>query len=557
MSNKVQLHRLPPRRHVDGWRVCGCDRSETRFRAIADAAPIGVFEADADGHVCYTNAAWEAITGIEGVDALDAGWQRMLHADDKDRVLAKWSAGLLKPVAYTQRFRIVRRDGTERHVDARVAPIVVEDKPDGFVGTLVDATHALEAEVLSDRARRQALESSRLKSGFIANISHEIRTPLNGVIGLTQILSDTSLDAKQRVYVDTLRQAGEDLLGLLNDVLDLSKVEAGAMRVESVAFDARRLIGESARLFEPTAAIRRLTLDVVVAPTVPKTLSGDPTRLRQVLSNLLSNAIKFTDCGGVTLSAEAIQTGADQVNLRLVVHDTGPGIPDDARQRIFEPFAQVDSSTTRRFGGSGLGLSISKQIVELMGGTLSVESVVGQGSTFTVDVPLRLGTVEPTVQTRNGRCGSRRTLRILIAEDNPINQLVLQTMLTNLGHDVATSDDGAVAAELAQSGSFDLVFMDCQMPVMDGYAATAAIRALPGKAGRVPIVALTASAMTSDRERCLDAGMDEYLAKPVIEADLVAVLDRIEALAAVASPAIASTDLSSYSNPLTGEPCEI
>ncbi|MEY2425957.1 MAG: two-component system, sensor histidine kinase [Actinomycetota bacterium] len=471
------------------------------YRRAFEASPHGVGLLSREGSWLQVNPAFCEILG-EPADA---------------DVLAE-SCRTLSRIVSEQPAEVVLRNG-------RVALWVAETP--NFLIAHVQRQQVTEAEATSERARDKAVEASRLKSEFIANISHEIRTPLNGVLGLTQILADTTLDEKQRTYVDTLFKAGNDLMGLLNDVLDLSKIDAGAMRPESVPFDPRALIQEVSRLFEPSASIRGLSFGVAVDSTVPEMLAGDPARLRQVLSNLLSNAIKFTDTGGVSISAEAARCGEEAVNLRISVSDTGPGVSSDAQRRIFEPFAQADSSTTRRFGGSGLGLSISKRIIEMMNGSLLVESREGAGATFTVVVPLtRVSSSNRSVVAAVAP-PRRHGLRVLIAEDNPINQLVLQTMLTNLGHEVDTADDGAVAVRLQASNSYDAVFMDCQMPVMDGYAATAAIRNLPGDASHVRIVALTASAMPADRDRCLNAGMDDYLSKPVRECDLVTSLAHV------------------------------
>ena len=310
-------------------------------------------------------------------------------------------------------------------------------------------------------------------------------------------------------------------------MLDLSKVEAGAMRAETVTFDLGALVRNTAQLFaasasNPGSGARRHDLEKL-APLS----SGDPTRLRQVISNLISNAIKFTDQGGVTVTADAEPSADGDPLIRIAVTDTGIGIPFEVQQTIFEPFAQGDSSTTRRFGGSGLGLSISKRIVEMMGGRVVLRSLPGHGSTFIISVPLGIADASTDADSADLPAALPNPLRILVVEDNAVNQLVLQTMLARLGHSVDIAENGAVAVELKRAQLYDVILMDCQMPVMDGYAATAAIRALPGIAAVTPIVALTASAMPTDRQRCLDAGMDAYLAKPINQADLIATIARV------------------------------
>jgi PAS domain S-box-containing protein len=500
---------------------------DTRFRMLADAAPIGIFQVDTAGRCCYANPAFEQITHLSAAGAANGGWHQLLCPEDAAAVSASLEEKCAGGRGGSHRLAI-NADGQQRWIDVQVEPVRPGDPAAGYVGTLVDVTTIVLAEKAAEDARDHAVEASRLKSEFIANISHEIRTPLNGVLGLTQILSETALDPKQASYVATIRRAGDDLLRLLNDVLDLSKVEAGAMRAETVDFDPCHLVRGTALLFAPSATGRGVALDVTVAEDLVTSASGDPARIRQVLSNLISNAIKFTDSGAVTVNASQTLDGPDRILLRIAVTDTGIGIPADAHEAIFEPFAQADSSTTRRFGGSGLGLSISRRILGMLGGRLDVQSVPGVGSTFTMYVPLNSAAPpQAAVAAATTSAVADVPLRILIAEDNPVNQLVLQTMLSNLGHTVDLAENGADAVSLVEQAAPDVVLMDCQMPVMDGYAATAAIRALPGAAADTPIVALTASAMPSDRQRCLDAGMDEYLAKPVKQADLVATIARV------------------------------
>jgi PAS domain S-box-containing protein len=505
--------------------------TEDRFRLLTEAAPVGMFECDAQGKCLYTNPAWQEITQLRGAEGLGEGWERMVHPDDLARVRAEWSAAQLAATTLNTRFRVVPGDDG-RWVDACAVPTIAHGEVIGWVGTLVEITATLEAERTSNAARDRAVDASRLKSEFVANISHEIRTPLNAVLGLAEILAGTNLDEKQLSYVDTLRRAGDDLLTLLNDILDLSKIEAGAMRVEAVPFDLEAMVQATADLFAPSARSKGLDFAVVAAPGLTRQLIGDWPRLRQVVSNLVSNAIKFTDTGGVEVHIATTARAGGTVELAIAVADTGPGIDDADRERVFDVFGQADSSPTRRSRGSGLGLPISRQILDLMKGTLSLESVVGEGSVFTARVLLETGRQRVDAPAREETSDVVKR-RVLVVEDNAVNQLVLQTLLTSQGCEVELADDGVAGAVAAADTDFDLIFMDCQMPRMDGYEATAAIRAMPGSRGSVPIVALTASAMPADRQRCLDAGMDDYLSKPVSRAALSEVLQRLSRAEAV------------------------
>ena len=410
---------------------------------------------------------------------------------------------------------------------------------DALLGRL--RNERLAAELAEAVAAAQA--ASRAKSQFLANMSHEIRTPLNGVIGMTELLLRTSLTPAQHEYVETARLSGDALLGLVNNVLDLSKIEAGRVEIEAVPFALDTLIEEVVAPFREAALDRGVVIAVQLPNGVPRRLVGDPYRLRQVLTNLLGNAVKFTERGRVAIrveveraegAAEAGAGEAGQVVLAFTVEDTGPGIPDDQQVRIFDAFAQADGTMTRRYGGTGLGLAISRHLCELMGGSISVRSTLGQGATFrftarfaTAAAGARISAAVSSASPGDAAEERCMDTRVLLVEDNRVNQQVALGMLARIGCAVETAANGREALERLAAASFDVVLMDCHMPEMDGFEATAAIRAREAVGGRrTPIVALTANAIEGDRERCLAAGMDDYLAKPIRLADLRRVVER-------------------------------
>ena len=426
--------------------------------------------------------------------------------------------------------------------------------------------------LVEERAARVAAErANRAKDEFLANVSHELRTPMNAIIGMTDLALGEPLSPLVSKYLETVKSSARLLLDLLNDILDFAKYKSGKFDLRSIPFGLRELIAELVQTFSFRAADKGLQLSADVAPDVPDRLLGDSLRLRQVLMNLLSNAVKFTDRGSITIEVALDSETPEEASLRFTVADTGIGISTTNQQQVFAPFAQVDSSTTRQHGGTGLGLSIASDLIRAMGGKLEVRSELGHGSTFFFVVPIRLES-EPTPvsgrldagamsqsksQAANRSAGetidlrpaeaaeksARPTasrpapsppaakLRVLLVEDLPANQMLVCHVLNRRGHEVEVATNGVQAVELTTRQTFDVVLMDLQMPDMDGFEATAAIRALPHGA-RTPIVALTAHALPADRDRCLAAGMDDYLAKPLDIRELVEVVEANAAAAA-------------------------
>ncbi len=504
--------------------------SEERYRLLFERNLSGVFRTNLEGRILDCNVAFANIYGFDSPDAIKGSNVKSFYTHNEDRsellTLLKESRVLNNIDLYMR-----RRDGTPIWIRENVTMIEGAGGEEFLEGTIIDITDRKVAEEDLQKAKEIAEQANQSKSEFLANMSHEIRTPMNGVLGMTGLALETELSPIQREYLEMVQSSAESLMTIINDILDFSKIEAGKLELESIEMDLESILGKPVDLLAPRAREKGLALTYRLAPDVPRRVVGDPVRLTQVLTNLVGNSLKFTEQGRIEVSVELSALHSGKAFLRFSVHDTGIGIPEDKLDRLFKSFSQVDGSTTRKFGGTGLGLAICKQLVEMMGGEIWVESREGKGSTFFFSAVL--GVAEPSARRDRADAGiepqaqasesstapgtsESAPLKLLLAEDNLVNKRLAIALLQKRGWDVHDVSNGKEAIQALEKGRYDAILMDVQMPEMDGYTATARVREREAaEGGHIPVIAMTAHAMKGDRERCLDAGMDGYVTKPV------------------------------------------
>lgn len=530
------------------------------FRTLADSMPQLCWMAQPDGHIYWYNSRWYEYTGTGAADMEGWGWQSVHDPAVLPLVVERWRASISRGVAFEMTFPLLGADGVFRPFLTRVAPLLdAEGAVRRWIGINVDVTEAqqLNAELESrveartaelqtmavqlaaeakesELARSRAEAATAAKAAFLANMSHEIRTPMNGVMGFSELLLASDLDADQQRHVKLIHESAQALLKLLNDILDVSKMDAGLMEVAAEPFILGHGVKQCIRLMSPMAEQKGVSIQADISPDFPRTVLTDGLRVRQILLNLLGNAVKFTSVGSIQVDVRrGIYDGANPV-FSVSVADTGVGIDQDRIDSVFEPFVQADGSISRRFGGSGLGLSISRRLANLMGGAVALHRRPGGGTVATLTLPLTELAEAPVAAAssvpRTPDAGSHLP-RVLIAEDHDINQQLIMAMAHRAGMNPSLASDGgeaiAMVAEAERSERpFELVLMDIQMPGVDGFEATRRLRALGYSPEKLPIVAVTANAYAEDVQSCLDAGMQAHLAKPVGIGDLTAILGR-------------------------------
>jgi PAS domain S-box-containing protein len=489
---------------------------------------------DLQGNITYANDRFCSISGYSHAELMGANHRIVKSGFHPDEFYANLWQCICSGQVWQGEICNRARDGSFYWVDATIVPLLdALGLPRQFIAIRSDITAAKALQESLQEARKLAEAANRAKSEFLANMSHEIRTPMNGVIGMTDLALETPLDETQRSYLNVVKSSARSLLVILNDILDFSKIEAGKLTIEAIVYSPRQTITEALQPVQARALHKGLALGCEIAPELPEFVLGDPGRIRQVLTNLCDNAIKFTAQGRVDVRVTGHDLADRGYELQVTVQDSGTGIAPDKQELIFSAFAQADSSTTRQFGGTGLGLTICARLVELMGGRIWVQSVPGQGSSFhfTVRTARQTAPATPDAAGAVASLGPARVLSVLLVEDNKVNQLLATTLLKKWGHEVTLAQNGQEAVELFPTARWDVVLMDMQMPVMGGVEATQLIRAGEAPGQHTPIIAVTANAMAAEREQCLQAGMDDHLAKPIRAEALRELLEKYGATA--------------------------
>ena len=519
---------------------------KNRYFDLYDMSPVSYLTLNEQGFIQDANLTVAAMIGVARTVLLNKLMSKFILSEDRDYYLQQRKLGIESGELHAWEMRMVRADGSTFWVHLQAKPV---NNGEYWI-TLIDLTLRKQAELQLLENNRQLIqareraesanEANIAKSLFLANMSHEIRTPMNGVIGMAQLLEMTELTQKQREYVNILKVSGSNLVKVISDILDLSKIESQNIELEIIDFDLQAEMAAVMTILTLSAGEKGLEISSLIDPDVPLLLKGDAFRLWQIIANLVNNAIKFTDKGFVSLHIRKNAENEQKTTLRFLVHDSGIGIAADKLETIFEPFNQADNSTTRSFGGTGLGLTISRKLVELMGGTLHVESEEGERTTFWFEVVLDKQVIAKAGYPVSGDekglsqpiSPTGKNIRILMAEDDLANQFGTKSIIEHFGYQVDVANNGREALDLLEENEYALILMDCSMPVMNGYEATVIIRDQASKVRNhaIPIIALTANAQQGDRYKCLDVGMNDYLSKPILIPDLLAKVDKWTAI---------------------------
>lgn len=488
------------------------------YEAVVEQGSDIIFIVDFSGKIHYHNASVKSL-GYRAGSLIGKNIMDFISPETRESFQRQFKQSQRKAFNQKIEFQFRCRDKSYRFFEFNSINLKHRNGPEGLILDCRDITQRKE-----DAA--ELLRLQKTKEQFMANISHEIRTPINGIAGMIELLSQNPPEEDRKTFLNAIRHSAENLKVIINDLLDLSAIESGKLKFEEIPFNPAELIQNLAQTFTYQVREKRLEFNVHIAPEVNRMVIGDPARLNQIITNLVSNAVKFTHRGSITIDAAISRLKAKKCMLRVSVKDTGVGIPADKLQTIFESFSQADASVTRRYGGTGLGLAIARQLTELQNGTITVQSTEHVGSEFTVTIPylctekVRV-TLTPTGQSLQQPASG---LRVLLVEDNEINRLYAEALLKSWNCITDTADNGLVAVEKTKAGEYDVVLMDIQMPVMDGFESTQTIRQLPGRKSSIPIIALTANATRADLDKCIAAGMNAYLPKPFTREDLYRVL---------------------------------
>lgn len=503
----------------------------------------GVCHLNLKGQVTYANPSAQRMLQFRLTDMIGKHYTEVFFAQNKDTFESENDFCPIEfvlnegEVSHVNTDSFYKSDGNSTFmVEYMCVPVIDIGEVTGAVISFQDITERRDVEIAISKARDAALETARAKAAFLANMSHEIRTPLSGIVGTADLLLDSNLTDDQRNYAEMLKKSTDLLSHIVNDILDFSKIEAGKFEREKIDFSIQKIVCETIEFFTTLIQKKDLELKFVVDESIPNKLCGDVNSIRQILNNFVSNAIKFTESGEVLLRVSAIEINKNTAKLKLSVEDSGIGIDKESCEKLFQPFMQADSSRTRKYGGTGLGLAISKQLVEMMNGKIGVESKAGIGSTFWIECEFdiavdKINELSETTESEtviNEKESSRKIedLNILIVEDNPTNREITVEMLKQIGSNAKTAENGLEAIKACEIEEFDMILMDCHMPEMDGFESTKMIRQKHNARNQPIIVAFTAGVTTSERERCFNSGMDDYLSKPFTKQDLAKVLDK-------------------------------